>query len=139
MNILTVKLFQFLLLLHKQQMKNIFLIFFIFRLSFLFSQTPTQTIKGFIIDKQSQVPLIGVSIQLVNSNPLLGAISNDKGEFKILNVPIGRWQLIAKSVSYKEKVISIILNSGKESISNIELEEIIINGEEIIITTERVE
>ena len=136
MNILMVKLFQFLLLLHKQQMKNIFLIFFIFRLSFLFSQIPTQTIKGFITDKQSQVPLIGVSIQLVNSNPLLGAISNDKGEFKILNVPIGRWQLIAKSVSYKEKVISIILNSGKESISNIELEEIIINGEEIIITTE---
>ena len=117
-------------------MKNIFLIFFIFRLSFLFSQIPTQTIKGFVIDKQSQVPLIGVTIQLVNSNPLLGAISNDKGEFKILNVPIGRWQLIAKSVSYKEKVISIILNSGKESISNIELEEVIINGEEIIITTE---
>ena len=136
MNILMVKLFQFLLLLHKQRMKNKFLIFFIFRISFLFSQIPTQTIKGFVIDKQSQVPLIGVSIQLVNSNPLLGAISNDKGEFKILNVPIGRWQLIAKSVSYKEKVISIILNSGKESISNIELEEIIINGEEIIITTE---
>ena len=59
-------------------MKNIFLIFFIFRLSFLFSQIPTQTIKGFIIDKQSQVPLMGVTIQLVNSNPLLGVISNDK-------------------------------------------------------------
>jgi hypothetical protein len=102
-----------------------------------FSQTITQTIKGLVIDKQSQTPLPGVIIQVLNSEPSLGTSTNEKGEFKIPNVPIGRWQLKIYIIGYKEKFITIILNAGKESVSNIEIEENVIQSQEIVITAEQ--
>ena len=103
----------------------------------LHSQTITQTIKGVVVDKQSQTPLPGVIVQILNSNPLLGNSTNEKGEFKITNVPIGRLQLKIQVISYKEKYITVILNAGKESINNIELEESVILGQEVVVIAEQ--
>ncbi len=101
------------------------------------SQNITQTVKGIVLDKQSQAPLPGVIVQVLNTDPVLGASTNEKGEFKIANVPIGRWQLKIYVIGYKEKNIIIILNAGKESVNNIELEENVIQGEEIVITAQQ--
>src|SRR4051812_40648165 len=90
---------------------------------FFFSQQITQTVKGTVVDKQSQTPLPGVIVQVMNTTPLLGASTDENGQFKIPNVPIGRLQLKFQVISYKEKYITIVLNAGKESVSNIELEE----------------
>jgi len=114
----------------------LFLIFFSVSV-FSFSQTITQTIKGVVVDKQTQSPLPGVIVQVLNSDPVLGNSTDEKGEFKIPNVPIGRWQLKIYGISYKEKVITIVLNSGKESVNNIELEESVIQGEEVVVTVEQ--
>ena len=118
-------------------MKKILLFFISSFYLTLHSQSPTQTIKGYVVDKESQIPLPGVIVTVLNTSPLLGAASDENGEFKILNVPIGRWQLKFQAVSYKEKYITIILNSGKESVSNIELEESVVQSEEIVITAEQ--
>lgn len=118
-------------------MKKYLIIFLSILVSPTFSQTITQTIKGTIVDKQSQTPLPGVIVQLVNSEPPMVSTTNDKGEFKMSNVPIGRWQIKFQLLSYKEKYITVILNAGKESVSNIELEESVIQGEEIVITAEQ--
>ena len=118
-------------------MKRLFLIFFSLLFINFYSQTITQTIKGVVIDKQSQTPIPGAIVQVLNSNPLLGASTNEKGEFKITNVPIGRWQLKFQVISYKEKYITIILNAGKESVSTIELEESVVQGEEVVVTAEQ--
>ncbi|MBA3662694.1 MAG: TonB-dependent receptor [Bacteroidetes bacterium] len=112
-------------------------IIFLFLFSKIYSQTITQTIKGVVVDKQSQVPLPGVIIQVMNSDPLLGAATDENGEFKITNVPIGRWQLKVKAISYKEKYITIILNAGKESVQTIELEENVVQGEEVVVVAEQ--
>ncbi len=118
--------------------KKYLLFVFIFLKCYAFAQTTiTQTIKGVVLDKQSQTPLPGVIVQVLNSSPLLGASTNDKGEFKIMNVPIGRWQLKFQAISYKEKYITVILNSGKESISVIELEESVIQGQEVVVVAEQ--
>lgn len=101
------------------------------------SQTPTQTIRGTIVDKQSQSPIPGTIVQVMNTNPLLTSSANAKGEFKIEQVPVGRWLLKIQAITYKEKYITIILNSGKESVSVIELEENVIQGEEIVVTAEQ--
>ena len=118
-------------------MKQYFILFF----SFLFlnanTQTITQTIKGVVVDKQSQTPIPGAIIQVVNSNPLLGTSTNEQGEFKITNVPIGRLQIKIQVISYKEKYITINLNAGKESITNIELEESVIQGQEVVVIAEQ--
>jgi hypothetical protein len=116
--------------------KKLFLFTVLFSAN-LFSQTITQTIKGTVIDKQSQTPLPGVVVQILNSDPLLGATTNDIGEFRIDNVPIGRWQLKFYILSYKERYATIVLNAGKESVINMELEENVVQGEEVVITAEQ--
>ncbi len=113
------------------------LIFLLFICCKLFSQNITQTVKGTVVDKQSQSPLPGVIIQVLNSIPLLGTSTNENGEFKITEVPIGRWQLKIYVIGYKERNITIILNAGKESVSNIELEENVIQSEEVVITSQQ--
>ncbi|MDP1800358.1 MAG: TonB-dependent receptor [Bacteroidota bacterium] len=118
-------------------MKKISLLFFLFLFSNFYSQTITQTIKGTVIDKQSQTPIPGAIVQLLNSDPILGTSTNEKGEFKIANVPIGRWQIKFQVISYKEKYITVILNAGKESVSTVELEESVIQGQEVVVTAEQ--
>lgn len=102
-----------------------------------YSQFITQTIRGIIVDKQSQTPLPGVLVQVLNTDPLLGAAANEKGEFKIINVPIGRWILKFQSISYKEKYVTIVLNAGKEAVLSLDLEENVIQSEEIVVTAEQ--
>lgn len=114
-------------------MKPYFILFFSFLFLNAYTQTITQTIKGVVVDKQSQTPIPGAIIQVVNSNPLLGTSTNEQGEFKITNVPIGRLQIKIQVISYKEKYITINLNAGKESITNIELEESVIQGQEVVV------
>lgn len=97
----------------------------------------TQVIKGTVLDKQTQSPLPGTVIQLLNSEPALGTSTNEKGEFKIQNVPIGRWQIKVYMLGYKEKFITVVLNAGKESVSIIELEESVVQGEEVVVTAEQ--
>lgn len=118
-------------------MKKSFTLLLLILVNTLYSQTLTQTIKGTVVDKQSQTPLPGVVVQVLNSNPLLGTSTNEKGEFKIEHVPIGRWQLKFQVISYKERYITIILNAGKESVTNLEMEESVIQGEEVVITAEQ--
>jgi len=118
-------------------MKHCFILFFSFLFLNFYTQTITQTIKGVVVDKQSQTPIPGAIIQVINSNPLLGTSTNDKGEFKITNVPIGRLQIKIQVISYKEKYITINLNAGKESVTNIELEESVIQGQEVVVIAEQ--
>jgi hypothetical protein len=118
-------------------MKRYFILFFSFLFLNAYTQTITQTIKGVVVDKQSQTPIPGAIIQVVNSNPLLGTSTNEQGEFKITNVPIGRLQIKIQVISYKEKYITINLNAGKESITNIELEESVIQGQEVVVIAEQ--
>jgi hypothetical protein len=116
---------------------KILFVCFLFLSSFLFSQPITQTIKGSVVDKQSQSPLPGVIVMVVNSDPVLASSTNENGEFKIVNVPIGRWQLKAKIIGYKEKYATVVLIAGKESVINIELEENVLQGEEVVIVAEQ--
>jgi hypothetical protein len=101
------------------------------------SQTITQNIRGTVIDKQSQAPIPGVVVQVMNTQPLHGTISDENGHFKISGVPVGRWQLKFQVISYKEKSLTVILNSGKESVSTVELEESVLEGEEVVVTAEQ--
>jgi hypothetical protein len=118
-------------------MKRCFIIFFSFLFLNFYTQTITQTIKGVVVDKQSQTPIPGAIIQVINSDPLLGTVTSEKGEFKIANVPIGRWQIKFQIISYKEKNITVNLNAGKESVINVDLEENVIQGQEVVVTAEQ--
>lgn len=118
-------------------MKKIFFVCILF-LGFLeLKAQNTQTIKGQILDSQSKYPIVGASVVILNSNPLVGAVSDVNGFYKIEKVPLGRISLKISFVGYTENIVSnILLTSGKEMVLNLRLEESVETLEELVITSE---
>lgn len=84
----------------------------------------TQTIKGIIIDKQSQFNLPGANVVVLNSDPIKGASTDANGKFKISDVLPGRYDLKITFMGYKEVILSsIVVTAGKEVVLEIGLEE----------------
>ena len=100
------------------------------------SQDLTQTIRGTVIDKQTQSPLPGAVISIINTNPIVATSTDENGKFRLDKIPLGRIQLKISLLSYKEKSQTVVLSSGKETVLTIELEESAVQGQEVIITAE---
>ncbi|MGZ3942525.1 MAG: TonB-dependent receptor, partial [Bacteroidia bacterium] len=116
-------------------MKNIFSIILVFITTIVSAQEITQTIRGVTLDKQTQSPLPGCIVQVLgvdNKN----AVSDENGKFRIEGVPIGRRQVKISLLSYKEKIQTVIVTSGKEIVLNVELEESVVQGEEVVVRAE---
>ena len=99
------------------------------------SQTDiTQTIRGTVTDKNTKIPLPGANVILVDSDPLTGASADADGRFRIEAVPIGRVGLRISYIGYKDMFLTgLNLESGKELVLRIELEEMAILSEEVVI------
>jgi hypothetical protein len=109
-----------------------FLLFFQFQLN---AQEITQTVKGKIIDIDTQSALPGATIILINSEPVLAASSDENGNFHLENVPIGRQSFKIAYIGYEDVFLNeILVSSGKEVIVNISMQESVENIEEVVIT-----
>jgi hypothetical protein len=99
-------------------------IFFLFCFG-AFSQNITQTIRGHVVDADSKYPLFGAVINVtIDSTVVGGANSNDKGEFSISGIPVGRVKVNCALLGYGErKFDNLILTSAKELILEIDLEQ----------------
>jgi hypothetical protein len=119
-------------------MKTLFLSLVITFISFhVLSQNTnqTQTIKGSVKDLNSEFPLPGVNIILIDSDPFLGTITDENGQFRLENVPPGRQSILVTYVGYKSQSIpNLLVTSGKEVIVNIHLEESVETLQEVVIT-----
>lgn len=83
-----------------------------------------QTIRGRVIDKETQSPLPGANIRVLDDTlNQLGASSNSEGFFSINNVPVGKHSLKISFIGYSDRIIDVTLNSGKEIVLSIEMEE----------------
>jgi hypothetical protein len=116
-------------------MKYFQIIFFILVSNVSFSQILTQTIRGTVIDKQTQSVLPGAIVSVLNDS-IKPCVTDENGKFRFEKVLLGRKQLKISLISYKEKFQAVVLITGKESVLNIELEESAIQGEEVVITAE---
>jgi len=102
------------------------------------AQLPSQTVRGMVLDKDSKAPLTGVTVMVLNTNPLRGNVTDEKGEFVIQHVPVGRHQIRVAFIGYNEQVLSNIeIVSGKENVLNISLEESVTALKEISIVGQR--
>jgi Carboxypeptidase regulatory-like domain/TonB-dependent Receptor Plug Domain len=106
-------------------MKKILLIALaLIQMQFVFAQDNLQNIKGTIIDKQSQSNLINVDVSVMVNDVEVKATSTENGNYALLNIPPGRYELKANRTGYKEVIIpNIIVASGKETIIDIAMEE----------------
>ncbi|MEP0365436.1 MAG: TonB-dependent receptor [Cyclobacteriaceae bacterium] len=87
-------------------------------------KTLRQTIRGQVIDEESKLPLIGVTVMIEGSSPPIGAITNVDGNFRIEKVPVGRVNLKLSYIGYEQKIIpNIVVNSAKEVVLKLTLHE----------------
>lgn len=103
-----------------------------------FGQNLTQTVRGTIIDTDDKTPLIGVTVVMPGTDPLTGTITDAEGNFRFDNVPVGRLTLQLSYIGYESKTIpDIVVNSGKEVILNLSMQESVIKLAEIVIKPKR--
>lgn len=106
----------------------------------LSAQNFTQNIRGTIVDKVSQMPLPGANLVVLNTDPLLGATTDVDGNFRLQNIPIGTYTIRVSFMGYKEFFVqNLRVNSGKEVVLSIVLEEDITQMEEIIVLASDIE
>ncbi|MDQ3392922.1 MAG: TonB-dependent receptor [Bacteroidota bacterium] len=116
---------------------KIYLILILIALLFhgpLFAQLPVQTVRGRVVDQESKAGIPGANVVLRGTEPMLGAVSDENGNFKILDIPVGRYTLIISSVGYEASTVpELLVGSGKEVVLNINLAESLVQMEEIVI------
>ena len=92
----------------------------------------TQNVRGTVVDVESKYPLIGVKVQLYTSDStLFRGLTDEYGNFELRNVPVGKYEITFDYNFYNSSKQTVIVQSGKESIVNSELEEEIITTEEV--------
>lgn len=98
------------------------------------SAQTTQNIKGLIFDKQSEMPLIGATIAIAESDPLMGTTSDIDGYFTLPEIPLGRYDLIISYLGYQTITIpNVEVTAGKEVYTEIGLEESTTTLQEVVI------
>ncbi|WP_207554905.1 TonB-dependent receptor [Acidiluteibacter ferrifornacis] len=118
----------------KIRMKLIALFLFnaVIGLNTAFTQTPTQTLRGRIVDIDSKSAIPFASVVIDNSDPMIGVTSDIDGNFKIENVPVGRVTLKISSIGYELVTIpNVLLISGKETVLSIDMKESFTQLEEV--------
>ncbi|MCC7301701.1 MAG: TonB-dependent receptor [Bacteroidia bacterium] len=96
----------------------------------------TQTIRGTVVDKESQMGIPGAAVKIVGDSTLkISANTDINGNFRLEKVPLGRYVIRISFIGYQDRLIqNVIVDAGKETILNIEMEESVTNLGEVEIT-----
>lgn len=106
--------------------------------SLIFAQA-TQTIRGTVSDREAKYALAGATVSLIDDPAQPIAVATDEnGAFRVEKVVVGRHTLKVSFLGYKDILMeNIIVNSGKETILNLELEESVLQQNAVIITDKK--
>ncbi|MBX7042254.1 MAG: TonB-dependent receptor [Ignavibacteria bacterium] len=97
-------------------------------------QGTTGKITGRVVDAKDKAPLIGATVKVDGTN--LGAISDDNGEYTILNVDVGTYSMTASYIGYdNQKVTDVKVSADLTTRVDFELK---VTGQSEI-TTEEIE
>lgn len=117
-------------------MRNIFLVVTLCGVAHLVIGQ-TQTVKGTVLDAQADYPIIGASIIVVGSDPIIGSVTDLDGNFKLDAVPYGRQTLAVQYIGYKSiSLPNVLVTAGKQVVLDIKLEESVEQLEEVVVTAE---
>jgi hypothetical protein len=95
----------------------------------------TQTIRGQVIDQETQTSLPGATVLLMGTDPVVGTTTDMDGNFRIEGVPVGRVSLQISFIGYAPSTLNnLSLSSGKELVITVELDEQVITTSEFVVT-----
>lgn len=87
----------------------------------VFSQNALLT--GSVKDKDTQAPLVGVSIVVEGADPFVGTVSDVDGNFSLATAP-GSYTIKASYIGYEDlRKFNVVLTSGNATVMNLELTE----------------
>ncbi|WP_066756996.1 TonB-dependent receptor [Crocinitomix algicola] len=89
----------------------------------VFGQTIEKTIRGTVTDNETFEPLIGARVVLLGTEPLIGTMTNLEGEFRLENVPVGRYDLQVSFIGYENYLRPNLDLSSKDLILTIGMTE----------------
>lgn len=114
-------------------MKRLNVLFLLFIVcTFCYAQT-TQTVRGRVVDKETQTPLAGVTLQISGLHN--GTTTDGNGYFRFPRISTGRITLQISHLGHEPRQITQLeLTSGRELVLHIELEEDIKVLNEVVIT-----
>jgi hypothetical protein len=96
------------------------------------AQIPVQTVRGTVFEKETEQPLPGATVVILETDPLLAAVTGADGKFRIEHVPVGRYNLQVGFLGYEPLIIpELMVGSAKEVVVNAGLKESLVNLEEV--------
>ncbi len=96
----------------------------------------TGKLTGLVLSKESRNSLIGCNVMIAGTD--LGTASNQSGEYFILNVPPGKYNVRFSMIGYETLIIEdVIISADKTTRLNSSLGETVLEGSEIVVTAER--
>ncbi len=99
------------------------------------SQPAAQVIKGKVVDAVTQTPLPGASVVILGTEPQLGTITGENGQFRLWNVHPGRYDVWVSFVGYENYLFrEVLVGSGKEVVLHAGLTELTEELGEVTIT-----
>jgi len=117
-----------------------YLLFFLFSIAAVAAkaQEPAlqQTLRGRVLDADTRQPLVGATVALLKT--AMGATTDANGLYRFENTPVGRYQLQVSYVGYASQILpEVLIESGKETVLDIELQEQIEEIGAVIVRAER--
>lgn len=113
---------------------SISILVFLLYSSMLCAQPLTQTIKGKVLDQDTQEPLIGANVIVLGIEPVRGATTDHNGLFWIDRIPVGRYDLKTSYIGFEPQALpEILVSSAKEVVVTFQLVQSIIETEQVIV------
>ncbi|WP_412060690.1 carboxypeptidase regulatory-like domain-containing protein [Rubrivirga sp. IMCC45206] len=95
---------------------------------------PTQTVRGTVADRDTRAPLVGATVVVVGSDPLLGAATDAQGRFVLPRVPLGKHAVEVRLLGYAPRVLAdVLVRAGQETVLDVSLAEAVVEGAEAVV------
>jgi hypothetical protein len=110
-------------------------LFMVFIFVPLFSQESlsTQSLRGIVRDAETQKPIPGTNIVILEHDGM-GTMADDRGEFKLHDLPVGRYDIRASFLGYKASIKrNVLIQSGNELYLEFELMPMVEQLDEVVI------
>ncbi|MDR2907165.1 MAG: TonB-dependent receptor, partial [Bacteroidales bacterium] len=111
---------------------------FIVLISILFSVSlaaqPIGNIRGTVTDGASGQPLPYVTVVILHAEPVVGATTDENGQFRLTGLPVGRYDIQSSFMGYEPAVSKeIMVTSGKEVVLDMTMRENVSQLSEVVI------
>ncbi|WP_430906071.1 TonB-dependent receptor [Maribacter sp. 2-571] len=116
-------------------MKRVLLLTMICVLTTIGLQAQNGTIKGLVIDKQSESPLLGATIELLNTQEAKGVVTDEEGRFVLNDVPVGRQAVRISYIGFESYTLpNVEVTAGKDVFLTVGLTEAFNQLDEVVLT-----